>query len=97
MSHIMHFRQFSGPFHCLPVISKFVASSDEWCDNNAFAAERVQMRGWTGATPTAAGRDVVSSGVWSEGALPGDRRLRAHMTAEVTIQRRGGGEGLWQK
>jgi hypothetical protein len=32
------------------------------------------MLGWTGATPTAAGRDVVSSGVWSEGALPGDRR-----------------------
>jgi hypothetical protein len=40
MSHIMHFIQFSGPFHRLPVISKFVASSDEWCDNNAFAKEQ---------------------------------------------------------
>jgi hypothetical protein len=53
------------------------------------------MLGRAGATPMAAGRDVVDSGVGSEGALPGDRRLRAHMTAEATIQRSGRRERLW--
>jgi hypothetical protein len=57
------------------------------------------MLGRSGSTPTAAGRDIFGSWVGSEGALPGDRRLRAHMTAlaEVTIQRRGGRERLGQK
>jgi hypothetical protein len=50
-----------------------------------------------GSTPTAAGRDVVGSGIGSEGALPGDRRLRAHTTAEVTIQGWGGRERRRQK
>jgi hypothetical protein len=52
------------------------------------ATERVEMLGRARATPSAAGRDVVGSGVGREGALPGDRRLRAHMIAEVAIQRR---------
>jgi hypothetical protein len=55
------------------------------------------MLGKAGSTPTVEGRDVVGSGIGSEGALPGDRRLRAHMTAEVTIQRRGGRERRRQK
>jgi hypothetical protein len=59
--------------------------------------KRVQMLGRARATPPAAGRDVVGSGVGSDVALPGDRRLRAHMTTEVAIQRRGGRERLWQK
>jgi hypothetical protein len=61
------------------------------------ATERVQMLGRAGSTPTAAARDVAGSGIGSQGALPGDRCLRAHMTAEVTIQRRGGQERLRQK
>jgi hypothetical protein len=61
------------------------------------AAERVKMLGRARALPTATGRNAVGSRVGSEGALPGDRRLRAHMTAEVTIQRCGGRERLWQK
>jgi hypothetical protein len=60
------------------------------------ATERVQMLGRTGAPRTAAGRDVVGSRVGCE-ALPGDRRLRAHMTAEATIQRCSGRERRWQK
>jgi hypothetical protein len=54
------------------------------------ATERVEMLGRARATPPAAGRDVVGSGLGCEGALPGDRRLRARMTAEVAFQRRGG-------
>jgi hypothetical protein len=61
------------------------------------ATERVEMLGRAGPSPTTAGRDIVGSGVRSQGALPGDRRLRAHMKAEVTIQRWGGRERLWQK
>jgi hypothetical protein len=55
------------------------------------------MRGRARTTPTAASRDVVRSGVGSEGALPGDRRLRADMTAEVAVEGRGRRERLWQK
>jgi hypothetical protein len=39
------------------------------------ATERVEMHGRARPTPTAASRDVVRSGVGSEAALPGDRRL----------------------
>jgi hypothetical protein len=60
------------------------------------ATKRVKMLGRARATPLAAGRDVIGSGLGSDGALPGERRLRAHMPAEVAIQRRGGRERLWQ-
>jgi hypothetical protein len=55
------------------------------------------MLGRATATPPAAGRDVVGSGVGSKGALPGSRRLQAHMAAELPIQRWGRRERLWQK
>jgi hypothetical protein len=61
------------------------------------ATARVKMLGRARITPTAAGRDVASSGVGSEGAPPGNRRLRALMTAEAAIQGRGGRKQLWQK
>jgi hypothetical protein len=36
-----------GPFHRVAVILEFVASSEEWCDNNAFGYEHdnVSLRG----------------------------------------------------
>jgi hypothetical protein len=43
--------------------------------NREVASERVEIHGRARATPTAAGTDVVGSGVGNEGALPGDRRL----------------------
>jgi hypothetical protein len=54
------------------------------------------MLGRARATPPAAGRDGVGSGIGSEGALPGDRRLRAaHITGrtgatQAEAERRGG-------
>jgi hypothetical protein len=47
------------------------------------------MLGRARAMPPATGRDAVGSGKGSDGALPGDGRLRAHMTTEVAIQRQG--------
>jgi hypothetical protein len=51
------------------------------------ATERVKMLERARTTLKAAGRDVAGVEVGSEGALPGDRRLRAHTTAVVAIQR----------
>jgi hypothetical protein len=45
------FAQVLGPFRCISVISKFVASSAEWCDNNAFAHQASTVGFFAGGTP----------------------------------------------